>query len=86
MHDGDVDQRRDRGTGTQRRYRLQPWRHPGEHDVHVLQYRRRLVDGGHAVDRLRVRRVVHLDAPPVVVRRAVITQPIAVKVHRSLEH
>jgi len=86
MHDCHINQSWYRGTGTQRWYRVQPRRHPGKHDVDVLKYRRRLVDGRDAVDGLRVGRVVHLDAPPVVASGAAVAQAETVQVYRSLEH
>jgi len=86
MQDSDIDQRRHCRTGAQSRYRVHRRWHSGKHDVDVLQYRRRLVDLGDAVDGLNVCGVVQLDAPPVITSCSRVTEAKTVQVNSSLEH
>lgn len=86
MHDCDIDKWWHGRTGTQSWYRVQLRRHSSEHYVNVLQYRRRLIDCRHSINRLCIGRVVQLYSPPIVTSRTVVAQAEAVQVNSSLKH
>ena len=86
MRDGDVVEERSGGAGAQRRHRLPRVVQSGVDDVDVRQHGRRLVDEDVVGLDASQRRVVELEAPPVVGGWTVGREAVAVKVNRLLLH